>query len=200
MPKKLYNGFCIDCGVEVDLKKLRCLPCSNSKRNSYRKKDKEKTRKYNRDYYRRNSEKVKEIARRNYLRHKHRVIEYAKRWNKTHKRQRVITMVFQNQKRRSRLKANGGRGFNNRQWKDLLIRSGGKCVYCRKAEATSMDHIYPISLGGGHDVYNIVPACRMCNSTKRAYEPLRWILENHGNDGWNHMQSVKHAYSNLRIP
>lgn len=43
------------------------------------------------------------------------------------------------------------------------------CAYCddplTKANLT-WDHVVPLSFGGRHDVENLVPACRPCNSSK----------------------------------
>lgn len=44
------------------------------------------------------------------------------------------------------------------------------CVYC-KGEATHVDHIMPVSRGGGDEVENLVAACKDCNLYKRARTP-----------------------------
>lgn len=65
----------------------------------------------------------------------------------------------------------GYHGINNRS---LSLRSiysicKGICQYCLQkipfSEATK-DHIYPKSLGGTNDDFNVVMACRSCNSMK----------------------------------
>lgn len=40
-----------------------------------------------------------------------------------------------------------------------------KCVYC-KGEATCLDHVIPISKGGADAPFNLVAACRPCNTSK----------------------------------
>lgn len=53
------------------------------------------------------------------------------------------------------------------EWMDLLDFHEWKCVYCG-GEYTDMDHVVPVLHGGGTTKNNVVPACRKCNSKKRA--------------------------------
>lgn len=47
---------------------------------------------------------------------------------------------------------------------------GGRCWMCR-ATATEIDHVKPLSRGGSAWPANLRPACRTCNSRKRARWP-----------------------------
>ena len=51
----------------------------------------------------------------------------------------------------------------------------GRCAYCG-ATATTMDHVVPVSHGGGSGRGNLLPACRSCNSRKRT-KPLERFLD-----------------------
>lgn len=55
---------------------------------------------------------------------------------------------------------------------------GGKCWMCG-AEAVETDHVKPLAKGGSHWPANLRPACRDCNSNKRAKWPFP--LEVHSN-------------------
>lgn len=46
-------------------------------------------------------------------------------------------------------------------------------IKCRGAKATTVDHILPLDLGGGHDLPNLQPACSACNSAKQNRRRLR---------------------------
>lgn len=51
----------------------------------------------------------------------------------------------------------------------VLAKSGFACVYCgRKPPEVKLhiDHVHPLSRGGGHDIENLVAACVDCNSAK----------------------------------
>jgi len=53
-------------------------------------------------------------------------------------------------------------------WAVVLEFYGHQCAYCEQAAATEMDHVVPTSKGGSHEIANVVPACKPCNSAKRA--------------------------------
>ena len=51
----------------------------------------------------------------------------------------------------------------------IYYRENKKCFYCKKDllyKQISIDHFYPLSLGGTHDVFNIVSSCKKCNKIK----------------------------------
>lgn len=52
------------------------------------------------------------------------------------------------------------------EWEALKVRHGGKCVGCGERMPLTRDHIVPLALGGTHDIENIQPLCRNCNSRK----------------------------------
>jgi len=70
----------------------------------------------------------------------------------------------------------------------VLSRGGFRCAYCgisaREAKI-EIDHVVPVSKGGGNELSNLVVACRDCNAGKAADEPLdfqekaRWMIH-----GW----------------
>lgn len=61
-----------------------------------------------------------------------------------------------------------GRGVTAKEWKDIKEKHGNKCLKCGSIENISMDHVIPLAKGGEHDVNNIQPLCRHCNSVKNA--------------------------------
>lgn len=51
------------------------------------------------------------------------------------------------------------------------------CHYCgTKRHKITVDHKIPIARGGRHEVKNLVPACRSCNSAKRHMPPEQFAL------------------------
>ena len=50
--------------------------------------------------------------------------------------------------------------------KGVLIRDGKKCGYCN-SKATTVDHVVPVSKGGGRgDWINTIACCKTCNGRK----------------------------------
>jgi HNH endonuclease len=58
----------------------------------------------------------------------------------------------------------------------LIERDGDTCVWCAKTELSevTMDHVVPDSKGGPMTSYNLVPACRSCNSSRQNTPALVW--------------------------
>lgn len=127
-----------------------------------------------------NAEDLKARAKARYEKNRAKRIAQAREWNRRNKKKRSIIMAFQNAKRRSRIKANGGRGFTKAHWRELVTRFDGLCAYCRKNPSNSIDHFVPISSGGQDDFANIVPACKHCNAWKREKEPTAWVIARFG--------------------
>lgn len=51
------------------------------------------------------------------------------------------------------------------------------CAYCNKAKPLTRDHYIPMSSGGAHAPWNVVPACKSCNSSKHSKHGPTWIWE-----------------------
>jgi 5-methylcytosine-specific restriction endonuclease McrA len=49
-----------------------------------------------------------------------------------------------------------------------------RCAYCGAGGDLHIEHVVPISRGGGHAIGNIVPACESCNYSKRDHDPEAW--------------------------
>jgi 5-methylcytosine-specific restriction endonuclease McrA len=156
----------------------------------HRQKNPELTKKAFKIWAEKNPEKIKQYAHNNYLKHKGRYFEHAKKWIKNNPEKRSKIMSFQNAKRRSRMSANGGDGFEKHHWNELLLRFEETCAYCVSAKANSIDHFVPLKMGGKHDYRNIVPACSRCNSTKRENEPRKWISSRFGEERLSKIESL----------
>ncbi|MEU8345354.1 HNH endonuclease signature motif containing protein [Spirillospora sp. NPDC048832] len=63
----------------------------------------------------------------------------------------------------------------------ILARNGGRCVYCDAEPATALDHFVPLSWGSDDAPWNLVGACKPCNSSKHDADPYEW-LESRGVD------------------
>jgi hypothetical protein len=76
------------------------------------------------------------------------------------------------------------------------IRKSSPCVYCGAA-AVTVDHVWPLFWRGPEAVSNLVPACRACNVSKRAYLLTEWNPERVAH-GVAHSAKVAAEYERLR--
>ncbi len=60
------------------------------------------------------------------------------------------------------------------EWFFIVGVFDGRCAYC-DAPATEIDHIVPVTRGGGHTYLNVLPACKPCNSSKGAKRLVEWL-------------------------
>lgn len=120
-----------------------------------------------------------------------------------------VAPIIKVRKRLARMRERGGRmyvGQNTAEWavvESWLCREfNGRCCYCGASERPlTIDHVDPVSKGGGNRVRNLALACAPCNSTKsnRTLESLvgvslaallRGRLENMERDLISHMERV----------
>ena len=62
------------------------------------------------------------------------------------------------------------------QWERIKRKHKQRCYYCGiKHDKLTIDHVIPISKGGDNSLYNIVPACQVCNSKKGDRSLVEWV-------------------------
>jgi len=61
--------------------------------------------------------------------------------------------------------------------KNRFAEFAHQCAYCGCAGDLHIEHVVPISKGGGHGIGNIVPACKRCNYSKRDHEVESWYRQ-----------------------
>lgn len=59
------------------------------------------------------------------------------------------------------------------EWQAVCAAYKNRCAYCGRKAKLTMDHVLPLSKGGGTIAHNIVPACLSCNSAKGARPPQK---------------------------
>lgn len=51
----------------------------------------------------------------------------------------------------------------------------GRCAYCGGLRPGLMEHMVPLSRGGGNTLANVVPACVGCNNRKKNQTVEEWL-------------------------
>jgi 5-methylcytosine-specific restriction endonuclease McrA len=69
-------------------------------------------------------------------------------------------------KRRAKAAGYCGEHFTDEEWFDLVVECGRRCLRCGVTEELSVDHVYPLSLGGPNTLHNLQVLCATCNSLK----------------------------------
>ena len=64
----------------------------------------------------------------------------------------------------------GQHTLTSNEWEAVLSAFNYSCAYCGSLNDITLDHVKPVSKGGGTTVDNIIPACRSCNSRRRDKE------------------------------
>jgi len=124
-------------------------------KSKYAKYDSEKRN--HKNYYIRHPDKIKKT------REKYMASEHAK----------ALAGVRRTKRRALRLGCEGS--HTAQEWLDKKAQYGFRCAYChRKLKRLTKDHIVPLSKNGTNYIYNIVPACKRCNSSKSAKDILAW--------------------------
>lgn len=167
------------------------------KNHEYRETNKEKIRRREAEFRRRNHDAENARSRDYAARHRQEARDRAKAWYDAHndeafrekERQRARQAYATDEKRReyqrryqrenaerhrqyvhvSRARRRGapGEGVTAAQWKELVAQYNGRCAYCGVEAKMTIDHRISLFRGGRHELANLLPACKPCNSRKR---------------------------------
>lgn len=78
----------------------------------------------------------------------------------------------------------GPKAASKEQISASLEKAMGRCVYCGEhKERLTIDHATPIHSGGKHNIKNLIPCCKSCNSSKGTKDLSDWLFDKHGIDG-----------------
>jgi len=109
-----------------------------------------------------------------YGRNKAYAMARVKRWGQQNKDKVRAYKKIVDARNRARRKGAVG-SFTRVQWEIIKADYNNKCVYCgRKTKKLTPDHIIPISRGGMNYIFNIVPCCGYCNTSKNDRSLQDW--------------------------
>lgn len=89
-------------------------------------------------------------------------------------------LAISNTWKETTMPANNRADLKTPEWRQLrqriLERDAHTCGYCG-GEADTVDHIIPVSAGGGVDPSNLMAACNRCNGLKanKVHARVNWV-------------------------
>lgn len=134
-----------------------------------------------------NPEKIKAQKRRHYEKHKSKILAKSKIWQEAnpekvrkaksdwHKRNPENVRICDARRRSRELLADGA--YTIKDVRKLLRLQNWRCIYCVcsiKKKKWHVDHIIPLSKGGGNGPDNIQILCAKCNLTKSSKDPIKF--------------------------
>ncbi len=135
----------------------------------YRDANRETRNAQNRRYWADNSDDIAARRRGSYLLDPAKYVARVSSFRRTHPAYRFLEKA----QRRARRASAPRNDFSRAQWREMLLVFDHRCAYChRHLKQLTQDHLTPFALGGSHTLWNIVPACRSCNSKKGLGPPL----------------------------
>lgn len=148
-----------------------CIECNADAVRRYRAVHPERSRACTRAYAKAFPEKVRASQAAYYAKHPAKATAAKLAWTRANPERHAATSM-----RRHTRKMNApGRGVTTEQRREILEGTLGLCVYCNKRKKLHLDHIDPLLHGGAHDVENVAPACKSCNSSKRDQTLIIWL-------------------------
>ncbi len=137
-----------------------------AKKAEYRRANKARIDAQNAEYRRRNTEILRQRQKDWGIAHPEAYREMRRRWKRENKE-----AVNRSTHRRRYALANSPGFYLPEEWMALKALCDFRCLACGKSETDlgevlAVDHIVPVSKGGGNTIVNIEPLCRSCNSVK----------------------------------
>jgi len=195
------NCFCVKCGKIKDeltrekrshyfmLYRNKNKESISLKGTLYRTNNKDKEKNRHKEYKNNNKNKIIEENKRYYMANKlkrnaastlwqkeniNKVREYWRRYRQQHPHRNQIS----EHNRRSK-KRNSEGTHTAQDIKDLYAAQKGRCAYCKVkvGDKYHIDHIQPLSKGGGNGKDNLQICCPTCNLRKHAKDPVDFAQE-----------------------
>lgn len=121
----------------------------------------------------RNPEQARAKNRADYAKHREKRVTRSVAWAKENpERYRAIQ---RNREIRERNAPGGGVSYS--QWMAVLDCHEHRCFYCDyNGSSLQMEHMVPLSRGGWHAPFNVVPACPSCNQRKGSLTAEEFVM------------------------
>lgn len=161
-----------------------CKECKRIQAISYYERNKDKSKEYRKS----KKEKIKETKRKYHIKNKDDISKKSSEYYYNNKnlfseyRKRNLEKYAAHQRNRRALIKNAEGSHTKEDVDEIYRNQKGLCAEptCSKDlyDGYHVDHIMPISLGGGNGPDNLQCLCPECNRKKSSKHPIDWALEN----------------------
>ena len=168
-PEKGYaaKGLCHACYARIRRQDPIIRGKVNKANSEWHKRHPEYERVRSKRRYKENPERSKTLTHNWYIKHKARAKFLKLRWQENNREKHLAQMRMDVKRRKARKKGAAICSFTAKQWEQMKVDYGFRCVYCGCVpDKLTQDHCLPLSRGGDHEAANIVPACMTCNNKK----------------------------------
>jgi 5-methylcytosine-specific restriction endonuclease McrA len=166
----------------------------NEYQNKYREKHKEGLRQRRKEYRKNNREKIRARKKKYYENNKEKILEKSKKF-------RQENPHLEANKRARRLVKIGDAEITKDEWLAIMKSNNWRCFYCEEEltkDNRSIDHVIPLAIGGAHELFNLVPSCIPCNSSKGDRKLKDWnAFHKLTNFKQNYLKYIESSYGNI---
>lgn len=160
-------------------RQYECRQCVNEKVKRYMAQKgeeyKQKKREYDKARVARLKDKLAEQSKIRYEKNRKEIMERVKDWQESNPEKSKA--IKQNYKHKRRAQEAAGASYSELlAWKKAQPKVCHWCD-CDCSKDVVIDHYYPLSKGGKHEISNLVISCRSCNARKSAKTPEQWMAE-----------------------
>ena len=145
-----------------------CKPCCNQYRQSRPRQKRITSSEVNKANYNKHKQKRLLSFKEYYSNNKETIKQKQKQYRQNNKKY----IYLKNRKRKKLLLGNN---ISPQEIQSLIKKFNNCCYYCGSDQHIQIDHVFPLSKGGEHCIYNLVPACRACNLAKKDKLPQEWF-------------------------
>ena len=175
--KDYYKQYYEDNKEKINERKKQYYEDNKDYYKQYYEDNKEKIAEQNKQYYEDNKEKINERKKQYYEDNKEKIAEQKKQYYASEHGQ---TVLFNANNRRRQREQEQGRGITVEQWKEMMNFFNWKCAYSGtplNKDNRTIDHIFPLKIGGLNEPWNCVPMYSNYNKSKNTSDMLDWYIQ-----------------------
>jgi 5-methylcytosine-specific restriction endonuclease McrA len=151
------------------VKKRQCISCDKARQKLYYEKNKEILLLKKKEDYSKNKQVHLEKSANYRKNNPDKVKQALAKWIE----QNPEKIKANSKKRKAIIRGAEAKQISSKEIQKLL---SNPCFYCGSAKNIEIDHIFPISRGGKHQIGNLVAACKQCNMSKNKWFVTEWQI------------------------